>query len=956
MKTRNPKLSDAAMLRQKAEAKVKNKVSESYSAMSESDILKLIQELEVHQLELEMQNQELEQAKRKVSEQASEKYEELYDFAPTGYFTISNQLKISKLNLAGAVMMGKERSRLINRRFDQFLTEDTKPVFSLFIQKVLKSNVRESCEVTLSTNDSLPMYLHLTAIVTDNGDNCLMTAANITEHKSLEALNEILLTSLPYPAMYIRKKDMVILAANKHALDLGVQPGGQCWREFMRLEYISPEDKQKVSAFPGIVPHDLNIRCTFCQADACFASTLGQNNPEVKAIGAIWDIYWIRVSSEVFLHYAINIAERKKAEEELKASELKFRQFFEANTDGIAIFPIYGDKAPEILIDLNENAAKMLGYSKEEMLQLTIDKIEKDRSPEKTEVRKQELLARSISTFETTLLHKDGREIDVEIKVMLINYKNQPTLMNIVRDITERKHAGQELLASEAKFRELFEVNSDGIVIFSIGDGNSPSVILDLNENAARMVGLTKEEYWIAEHTAFEKDITKQELKKRKNELLAKGVLNFETVVKHRDGHDINVEIKIILINFNNQPAVMNIVRDITDRVKNEIQLQKYAIELSKQIAEKDKFFSIVAHDLRSPIGNFVEMTRLLDEGIQDMEPETIRKITGALKKSSANLSVLLTNLLEWSRMQRGLIKFEPTSLFLMPLISDDLVLVNEAAAKKEITIQYNVSENMVVSADRNMLSGIMRNLLSNAVKFTPHGGLIIVSARPIAEGRVEISIKDNGIGMSADFITNLFHLDANTSRRGTDGEPSSGLGLIICKDFIEKHNGRFWVESEPDNGTTVYFTLPFGDHNKAKNINVNDIQHGKYGGQVKKLKILIAEDDETSDILLTLALKKYCNDFLHANTGVKAVESVAENPDIDVVLMDVKMPEMDGYEAVRQIRMFNSDIIIIAQTAYVNENEYEKAIEAGCTSYISKPIHLAELISLVENCLKNRK
>jgi len=274
----------------------------------------------------------------------------------------------------------------------------------------------------------------------------------------------------------------------------------------------------------------------------------------------------------------------------------------------------------------------------------------------------------------------------------------------------------------------------------------------------------------------------------------------------------------------------------------------------------------------------------------------------------------------------------------------------------QEIAIQYNIPDKITVYADSNMLAGIMRNLLSNAVKFTPLGGAIIVSAKPLADSVVEISVKDTGIGMSADLIANLFRLDANTSRKGTAGEPSTGLGLILCKDFIEKHNGEFRFESEPGIGSTVYFTLSAGNGAMAKKIDTIDVQPEKDARQVKKLKILIAEDDETSDILLTLALKKYCNEFLHANTGLKAIELVSENPDIDVVLMDVKMPEMDGYEAARQIRTFNKDIIIIAQTAYVNESEHENAAEAGCNGYISKPIHLAELILILENCLKNRK
>src|ERR1035437_5705711 len=149
------------------------------------EMMKLIEELEVYQVELEMQNEELMRAKEQA-ETATEKYTELYDFAPSGYFTLSKEGKIIELNLTGAKMLGKERSRLKNDMFDFFVSNDTRPIFNLFLGKVFHSKVKESCEVTLSIKDHLPMYVHLTWIVTKNGEQCLVTVVDNTEHKQAE--------------------------------------------------------------------------------------------------------------------------------------------------------------------------------------------------------------------------------------------------------------------------------------------------------------------------------------------------------------------------------------------------------------------------------------------------------------------------------------------------------------------------------------------------------------------------------------------------------------------------------------------------------------------------------------------------------------------------------------------------------------------------------------------------
>jgi PAS domain S-box-containing protein len=248
---------------------------------------------------------------------------------------------------------------------------------------------------------------------------------------------------------------------------------------------------------------------------------------------------------------------------------------------------------------------------------------------------------------------------------------------------------------------------------------------------------------------------------------------------------------------------------DITAQKHNEQTLRMSEETLRKINADKDKLFSIIAHDLRSPFNGFLGFTDLLVQDLDTFTQEEIRNIAKSMSFSATNLFRLLENLLEWSRMQQGLIRFNCDEAQLLPIVHGSMSTVLEPAKNKGIELSYDIPEGLTIFADINMLLSVIRNLASNAVKFTPKGGKIIISAKVTGDHHVELSIRDSGIGMSSSMVENLFRLDVQTSRKGTEGEPSTGLGLILCKDFIEKHGGKIWVESEEGKGSTFRFTLP---------------------------------------------------------------------------------------------------------------------------------------------------
>ena len=247
-----------------------------------------------------------------------------------------------------------------------------------------------------------------------------------------------------------------------------------------------------------------------------------------------------------------------------------------------------------------------------------------------------------------------------------------------------------------------------------------------------------------------------------------------------------------------------------TQLLETQEELTALNAELLQANQERDKFFSLIAHDLRSPLSGIMSITELMISEAEELSEQERDEFLLNIRDSSIKLFRLLENLLEWAKVQRGVMTFSPDVLELKEYIQLIISLVESNAMQKAISIDNKVDTEARVNADADMLNGILRNLISNAIKFTPMGGEIEVGISPTeSHGFITIYVKDSGIGIPPKIIDKLFTLGENTSRPGTDGESSSGLGLILAKEFAEKHGGRIWAESEVGKGSTFYFTLP---------------------------------------------------------------------------------------------------------------------------------------------------
>jgi len=249
--------------------------------------------------------------------------------------------------------------------------------------------------------------------------------------------------------------------------------------------------------------------------------------------------------------------------------------------------------------------------------------------------------------------------------------------------------------------------------------------------------------------------------------------------------------------------------------VKEKVMLEKTLhqlnitnVELEQLNASKDKFFSIISHDLKSPFNTILGFSELLLEQVKNQDITEIELYSELVHKSAVKAFDLLVNLIEWSRSQSGRILYNPESFNLSETIKDLISLFGETASQKGIKICSDLSDNMSLFADLSMIKTVLRNLISNAIKFTPNDGNIYISCLK-KEKEILFSIKDTGVGIPQEGISKLFRIDEHYTTEGTNQEAGTGLGLILCKEFIEKHQGQIWVESTEGKGTTSFFTIP---------------------------------------------------------------------------------------------------------------------------------------------------
>ncbi|KUO62988.1 hypothetical protein APF79_14500 [bacterium BRH_c32] len=396
------------------------------------------------------------------------------------------------------------------------------------------------------------------------------------------------------------------------------------------------------------------------------------------------------------------------------------------------------------------------------------------------------------------------------IQLSEINERLQKTNEELNKEIIKFTIAEEALQNSSQKWEALIAASPDGVGMISL-DGK----MLLISDKLAEIYGYAKHERdeiigrpaldFIdpSDHKRLTENLYQLISGKRGNQLS-------EYLAIRKDNSRINIDINTtLLLDSNGKPtSVLFVERDITKRKKVEQETIRKNLELAELNATKDKFFSIIAHDLKSPFQGLISFSQILSTQFSELSEDEKISFISSIEALSQSSYRLLENLLDWSRLQTGQMTYNPEPLNLLIELFPTITLIKQTALNKNIAFDYSIDSSIVAKADINMLSTIIRNLLSNAIKFTNSGGKITLLVK-VLEDSIEFSVTDTGIGIEKENLDNLFRIGNKESRRGTANETGTGIGLFLCKEMIDRHGGKLSVESQINKGTTFSFTIP---------------------------------------------------------------------------------------------------------------------------------------------------
>jgi PAS domain S-box-containing protein len=704
----------AASLRLKAEV-IRRKKEIPLDLPRNIDEIKILhREYLLQKIELDILNDEIQKA-RKEAEIANEKFHNIYDFAPTGYFTFTIDGEITSLNINGARLLSYEKTELINKNIKDFITEESRYIFNNFLKEVFTGNSKINCELMISSQNNLPVFVMIEGVLNKYGEKCLATVIDITDRKKAEGR---------------------IIEREKNTERL-----------YTLLRRITDNMPDMLWA------KDLNNRYIFANKAMCekLFNTKDTNEPVGR--------------NDMF--FAIR-------ERSVNPENPNWHTFGE----------MCRDSEEAVIKSGKTEHFEEFGNIKNKFLFLDV--------------------------YKSPLFDEEGSIVGT---------------VGAGRDVTKEKAIEKELLESEELYRKLVSTSPDAINMTDM-EGNitfaSPKSLELFGYNDDSEIIDRPLINWIAPENR-EKGI------KNFKHIINNGVpLDKEYILIKKDTSYFHGEINASIIRSADQKpkGLIIITRDITDRMQADIAIKEREIKLKELNATKDKFFSIIAHDLKSPFNGIIGITNLMKEESKRLDLHTLHQYANMINSSAVQTYRLLENLLNWARIQQGKITFTPSNILLKHLVNEVITLLHENAYQKKIHIIDNTPSNLKVKIDEGMIETILRNLVSNAIKFTPVGGRIEIQTLKINIG-VEISVSDNGVGITKENIQKLFNIDTNYSIPGTEKEKGTGLGLILCKEFAEKHNGEISVESTIGKGSKFTISLPscsseFIDAETYKAINTN--------------------------------------------------------------------------------------------------------------------------------------
>jgi PAS domain S-box-containing protein len=680
---------------------------------------------------------------------------------------------------------------------------------------------------------------------------------------------------------------------------------------------------------------------------------------------------------------AFQVIEKAKRAEELITvykslvdSEARYRNLFDSARDGILIL----DSDTGRIIDVNQFLSEMLGILKENFLEKTIWEIGFFQNIIDSKDKLLELKQKRFTQFEGIPINHDfGRRLEVEFVSNIFFNRGKEFISCVIRDITERKRDKTALIESKNLLTNILESIHDAF--FALDDefvvtyfNNAAEIFL--HQKRDDVIGRNLFEVFPeARGSVFEANCLKANQEK-----IFMTFEEFFGIEPYKEWYDVRI--------YPQEKGISVYFLITTERKKAEealfiqkekIELQNYEYEvlnedltetnkaliIAKEHAEesdklKTAFLQNMSHEIRTPLNGIIGFSGLLNN--ENLSKDEIKEFSTNIKQSGNRLIEIVNNVLDMSKIETGQAHNVNKPIFINDVFSDLLTFFSRSAEAKNICLNYHNPEDKYISiySDEAKLNQILANLINNSIKFTKTGRIDFgyeIKSQPSegfkpSEGSavIQFYVKDTGIGIDLEFYNRIFVRFSQVESSVGRNYEGAGLGLAICKGLVELLGGKIWFESEINKGTTFFFTLPY------KPVESTSESIAKTSELLVKSitgKILIAEDDLLSFIFLNSLLSKSGYIVIHAENGKEAVEMVKTTTDIDLILMDVRMPVMDGMEATRQIKLIRPELPIIAQTAFAYPDEINNILAGGCIDYINKPVEKEKLNILLDKYLK---
>ena len=676
----------------------------------------------------------------------------------------------------------------------------------------------------------------------------------------------------------------------------------------------------------GTTEESLNTLNKFISKNTDFAINLGKGN---------FDLEYEPMSEEDMLGNAlVRMKDSLKDKNlQLTESEKRFRELSNLSFEGIIIHK------DGILIDANLSFLRMIRFTKEELIGINIIELVVPEKYHKflAEKRTQDY----VKPYEIEAIRKDGVVVPIEIESQNINYQGEVRRVSAIRDITDRKK-------SQAEIQKLSVAINQAFVAVVITDKDMK--IEYVNPYFNELTGYTIVEVK-GKILCFQSEETLPlEYNKLLEILTAGNSWEGEFTSRKKSGEEYTERAIITPVkdeggNITNFIAVK---MDITHQKDIEKALVKAKEKAEESDRLKSAFLANMSHEIRTPMNSIIGFSEMLD--MPDIENEKRNEFIEIIKINSYRLLSLIDDMIDVSKIEAGLIEIRQTKTNVNKLLSELHESFKFSANKKEVNLILDTglkNELSIIYVDNSKLNQILTNLINNAVKFT-HKGEIKFGCK-LKSDMLEFFVSDTGIGISKEHQNNIFERFRQVEVTATKKYEGTGLGLAISKALVEKMGGKIWVVSKPDFGSTFYFTIPYRPEAAADIIKKPEI--------IKKVNlkgktILIAEDEHSNYLFIKEVLKNTGVKLLHVENGKDAVELCRKNPEIDLILMDLKMPEMNGYGATVKIKKFRPDLPVLAQTAFAMFDEEKKAFDSGCDDYITKPLNKDILISKIKNLI----